>query len=181
MTTIAVIVEADGSGVTFASDQQVTWGNQKIANCTKVFTSGAVTFGFSGSVRDGNVLMHHLDVPEMTSSDVSDPSRYVVKRLIPAMRTALRDNGAIATKDGRDSFASHLIIAVAGVCGYIAADFSFFGAGNPFFAVGSGGDFALGAMAAGKTAPEAIEIAAKHDSYTGPIVDVHRVTWVATR
>lgn len=38
---------------------------------------------------------------------------------------------------------------------------------DKYWAEGSGGQIALGAMAAGATAVEAIKIAAKHDSYTG--------------
>lgn len=41
-----------------------------------------------------------------------------------------------------------------------------------FTAVGSGGPYALGAMAAGKSAKEAVEIAARFDNMTGHGVDV---------
>ncbi len=43
---------------------------------------------------------------------------------------------------------------------------------DPFAAIGSGSGIALGAMAAGKTAAEAVEIAARFDSGTGNGVDV---------
>lgn len=38
---------------------------------------------------------------------------------------------------------------------------------EPYAAIGSGMDYALGAMASGKTPKEAVKIASKHDSYTG--------------
>lgn len=41
-----------------------------------------------------------------------------------------------------------------------------------FFAIGSGKDFALGAMEAGASAAEAVEIAARRDAHTGCGVDV---------
>ncbi len=43
---------------------------------------------------------------------------------------------------------------------------------DPPFAIGSGCDFAMGAMLAGKTAEEAVEIAKKLDPYTGGDVQV---------
>jgi len=38
---------------------------------------------------------------------------------------------------------------------------------DTIYAIGSGGDLALGAMAAGKSATEAVRIAARYDAYTG--------------
>lgn len=44
--------------------------------------------------------------------------------------------------------------------------------GLPHFAVGSGADFAIGAMARGASAREAVEIATRYDNTTGLGVDV---------
>lgn len=44
-----------------------------------------------------------------------------------------------------------------------------------FFAVGSGGEFAMGAMAAGANARKAVSIACQLDYYTGKGIDVVRV------
>jgi ATP-dependent protease HslVU (ClpYQ) peptidase subunit len=49
---------------------------------------------------------------------------------------------------------------------------------EPYFAIGSGRDYAMGAMAHGATAIEAVNIAAKHDAHSGGEVrwvDVLRV------
>jgi 20S proteasome alpha/beta subunit len=46
---------------------------------------------------------------------------------------------------------------------------------QPFFAVGSGRDFALAAMALGQDAERAVEIAARFDTGTGNGVDVLRL------
>jgi len=42
---------------------------------------------------------------------------------------------------------------------------------SPFFAIGSGRDFAIAAMHCGKTAQEAVEIACLYDAYCGNGVD----------
>lgn len=46
---------------------------------------------------------------------------------------------------------------------------------EPFCAIGSGRDFALGAMAAGASAKKAVEIAARFDPSTGGGIDTLRV------
>lgn len=51
---------------------------------------------------------------------------------------------------------------------------------QPFFAVGSGRDFALAAMALGKSAPEAVELAARFDTGTGKGLDVFELRSVPT-
>jgi len=46
----------------------------------------------------------------------------------------------------------------------------------PYFAIGSGADYAMGAMAHGATAEEAVLIATKHDESTGGGVDTLALT-----
>jgi hypothetical protein len=46
---------------------------------------------------------------------------------------------------------------------------------GPFFAAGSGQDFALGAMAAGADARRAVEIAIQFDTQSGGRVDIRRL------
>lgn len=46
---------------------------------------------------------------------------------------------------------------------------------TPFFAIGSGADYAIGAMAAGLSAREAVLVAARFDPKTGGGVDVVRL------
>lgn len=46
--------------------------------------------------------------------------------------------------------------------------------GFPYWAIGSGSDYAMGAMAAGKNARDAVRIAIKHDTHSGFGVDVVR-------
>jgi ATP-dependent protease HslVU (ClpYQ) peptidase subunit len=45
-----------------------------------------------------------------------------------------------------------------------------------FIAIGSGGDLAMGAMGAGATARQAVEIAARFDCFTGGKIDEFRLS-----
>ena len=51
----------------------------------------------------------------------------------------------------------------------------------PFYAIGSGGDYAMGAMECGRNSIEAVRIACKHDAYCSLPLHVHRLPPVSTR
>lgn len=63
-------------------------------------------------------------------------------------------------------------IDARGVCWYGGETLIFHEVELPYWACGSGADYALGAMAAGKPAREAVEIASGLDVHTGLGVDV---------
>lgn len=52
---------------------------------------------------------------------------------------------------------------------------------DEYFAIGSGGSFALGAMDAGASAEEAVKIACKRDLYTSEPVEVEKIVLPARR
>lgn len=51
----------------------------------------------------------------------------------------------------------------------------------PFYAIGSGGDYAMGAMRRGASAAEAVRIACEFDSYCSLPLHVHRMAPLPTR
>lgn len=52
---------------------------------------------------------------------------------------------------------------------------------DAYFAIGSGGAFAIGAMDAGATAEEAVRAACKRDLYTSEPIDVEKITFPKAR
>jgi hypothetical protein len=65
-----------------------------------------------------------------------------------------------------------LLVDAHGACWAGGHELAFTPVGLRHFAVGSGADFAIGAMARGATAREALDIAATYDTNTGMGVDV---------
>lgn len=172
MTTIAVRRLEDSKkgkprGVVFACDDQTTAGYQKYGSGAKVFKRGPVTFGFAGAVRDKNLLQHALKVPKFDLKAESDPHKWVVTKLIPAIQKTLEENGSLENDKGFTSSDSHLIISVKGLCGYVGHTFSLWGTDEDMWAVGSGSEYALGAMTVGATPQEAVTVAGLHDIGTG--------------
>lgn len=182
MTTIAVRRLEDSKkgkrrGVVFASDDQVTTGYQISASEDKVFVNGPVVFGFAGSVRDKNLLQHALVVPKFGKKAKENPTKWVVTKLIPAIRKTLEDHGSLENDKGYTSSESHLIVAVEGACGYVSSNFAFTGTSEDMWSVGSGSSFALGAMTMGATPLEAVTVAGMHDAFTGGVDREVTVKW----
>ena len=133
-------------GTTFAADRQLTASYMRHGG-TKLFTVDGGIAGISGRYEVG------LKIIAWLQSD-RDPNKY------PQMN-----------EDRDDESAAIYWVTKAG------SAFRFFGyplpvpITEPFFAGGSGRDYALGAMAHGADAIEAVQIACRFDSMSGVGVD----------
>lgn len=147
MTTIAY---KDGI---LAGDSQMTRGDEKCIGVQKVFKTAHFLVGFAGSF--SNVMPVYRWLTEY-ERHVTDPAQmYLEWHTVP---------------EYGDGYSLLLVDRAGGI--WTA------GKNNPpvyvpggFDATGSGSEFALGAMAAGASAPEAVAIAAKYDIYTGGLVN----------
>lgn len=162
MTTVIAAKDMKGR-VVFAWDTQVTSGVRPKNGVEKVFANGPVIFGVSGTVRTLNVL-RYMDVPPRGKGDTR---KWIVRALIPAIIKSLKDVDAVLMEDSQANTESHVIIAVDGVVGYLGSDLSFVEDEMGIYAVGSGSQFALGALAADASLGTAMDVAGALDIYTG--------------
>lgn len=168
MTTI-VAKEVEGD-VKFAYDSQCTgpYGIDEL-EFSKVFTNGELILGCSGAVRDANILKFaKLAQPDFNHR--AEPNRvdmWVTNQLIPSILQALSDQRASTVENGKVSSDNSTLLVVAGRVYRIGHDGSWVRNTHGYYAVGSGSDFALGALAAGAGLTKAIKAAAAHDLYTG--------------
>ena len=177
MTT--VVAQKTERGVIFASDGQVS-GVHEVASLSegKVFAKDRVLFGVAGGVRQLNLLKHALVVPKFRRRDRKNPVGYIINSLIPEIqRTLEKHNSLEKFDDSTASSGGNLIVAVGGAVGYVGHAFEFFGETDSNWVVGSGGEYAMGALLAGADPKEAVEIASDLDIYTGGHVTVTEVTW----
>lgn len=143
MTT--VIAVRDGKKIHFASDSQATGGGTPFA-VNKVYKIGPYTFAAAGAL-----------------SDIQATARKVAKA------------GDTKKKASAERFAKHLsgygaqyILAVKKGLYEIGHDGSIIELRDQEpVAIGSGGDFALGALAAGATLEEAVNVAVAFDVFSG--------------
>lgn len=171
MTTI-VARQLKGD-VEFASDSLATLGDRgTVRDCSKVFRSGNLAIAVGGSVRVESVL-RFADLPYY-EEDI-EAHEFVVNCLVPAMREAIAEAGVMGSdEDGIEDCRSMFIVAVDGEAFGVGSDFGVIRESSGVYALGTGSDYALGAVAAGASLEDAVQIAATFDIHTGGRIDVAR-------
>jgi ATP-dependent protease HslVU (ClpYQ) peptidase subunit len=135
--TVIVGFEFDNR-VFLAGDVQGTGYNSKVIHTTpKVFNKKGVLFGYTSSYRFGQVLEHNLADPVVPQDDV-EVYRWLITVLVPDIRQALKDNGF--EKGG------NCLIGVRGQLWELQDDFSVLRSVKGYSAVGSGYEYAIGAL-----------------------------------
>lgn len=114
----------------------------------KTFQNGAFIFGFAGSFRIGQVLRYSFNTPDY------DPRRdfdeYMINDFILTLRKTLEICGCLKKESGIDT-ASNAIFLLGSSANSelycIESDFQVGKNREPYEAIGSGADFALGSLA----------------------------------
>jgi ATP-dependent protease HslVU (ClpYQ) peptidase subunit len=144
---------------------------------------GTITMGlgYTASYRMGDLLRHQFEPPPYDGDDL--PEHWVVCQLIPAIRTLFKSHG-FATIENNSESGGEFLLAIQGQCFIVGSDFSVVRPRDGYAAIGSGVEFALGAMAAlqlehdgepDSTWPDmAVRAAARHNAFVGGAV--HEMT-----
>lgn len=178
MTTLAAI-QGNGWSVigcdSRASDED---GRYMELATSKIVDNSGVLIAVSGASRGGNITQFGWKPPKPGAT--TDLDTFMTKKFIPSMRKAFQDAGFEGKEDGDAAWQdSNLLVSVRGVIYPIFNDYSWDREARRVYYAGSGGDVALGALealhyskvtnpeAAEKILRKAIEIACKHDIYSG--------------
>jgi ATP-dependent protease HslVU (ClpYQ) peptidase subunit len=89
----------------------------------------------------------------------------MIAKVIPSLKAVFKENEYKWDVDDDESKFCFLV-AIGGQVFEIADDMSVALTDTGFFGVGSGSSYAIGALEAGASLSEALEIAAKNDAYT---------------
>ncbi len=115
----------------------------KVRSDPKVFRNGDFLIGYTTSFRMGQLLRFNL-VPPACPDDI-EPYEYMVSLFIPAVRKCLKDGG-YARKDNERESAGEFMVAYKGILFDVESDYQVGTIHDPFCAVGSGAQVALGAL-----------------------------------
>jgi ATP-dependent protease HslVU (ClpYQ) peptidase subunit len=136
MTCIVGFEYADR--VYIGGDLQGTGYNNKVVHHQpKVFVRNGVAFGYTTSYRFGQLLEHALPDP-IVPDKVEEVYPWLIKVLVPAIKTVLKDNDY----EG----GGNCLIGVKGQLWELQNDYSVLRSVNGYAAVGSGYEYANGAM-----------------------------------
>lgn len=142
----------------------------------KVFRSGEFVMGCAGNRRFAELARYAFKPPAIRVKDVE---RYMVTAFIDALRAALKGKGYLFSANGQESADKEngdgMLVGVRGGVFLVGCDFTASRVADGLFAIGSGMDYALGAMhATPRLDPEkrltlALEAAERYsDGVAGP-------------
>lgn len=164
---------------TMASDdsRKFTMGQKKL-----VRLSDDLLVGIAGSIRVKDILACSVSVPPRAESEAND-YRYLVTALVPEVREKLRAGGALVVDSGVEELPdSALLIGYRGGVYVIDGDLQVSQLDSGYWAIGSGAEYALGALHASRSQKDirkritiALEAAAAFCPSVGPPFVVERL------
>lgn len=118
---------------------------------SKVFWNKEFLIGFAGSYRFGQIMQYHFSPPSddgMASYTLKHyPMKYMCVYFIPALRACLKENGFLKSENEQEGTGNGYCIVAHGTGMFrIDSDFQVAVPADPFMAIGSGNDLALGAL-----------------------------------
>lgn len=200
MTTI-IGIQGDGWALVAADsrvssyDGSVTYQTATMTPMSgKVAQNGRWLLAAAGDIRAIN-LLHHALVPPAPHHSLRGRKldHFVTTKFIPALRTCFEDNGYAmpdgAQKEHAAQHSSTILAVINGTIYVMDGDYSWSTDSTGVYAIGSGGQYALGAVHAlrgnkGIETPQqakvivakAMSVSSKLDPYTGPPVTTHLQT-----
>lgn len=115
----------------------------------KVLQKGHVKLGVAGRLKIVQVLRDWFDAPCLRKKDIDLCDDYMAREFIPELLKCLKEYGCILNSpdDGPVTIGKSEILAVCGQGIYtIHTDFTLMKASGSYAAIGSGSEYALGAM-----------------------------------
>jgi hypothetical protein len=129
----------------------------------KITESNGYLIGGAGSSRFCDVIQYAWTPPTYDNTNMFG---FMVATFVPAMRKAHEEAGCVPKDDEVFKF----IVGVNHRLFYISEDYSVVIGDTPYYGVGTGAQYAVGALEAGCTVKGAMKIAAKYDINTGGAV-----------
>ena len=168
MTTIVGVQYEDSCVI--ASDSRVAEGGKVYTHpeMVKAVERGSYLIGGAGDYRALQVVLHGWTPPLVTAKAKTNLYEFAINKVAPSLKATLQEAGIEFNKssDNDDKFDLQLIIGINGTLFEIDSDFAIAMNDNNFYGIGSGGDFALGALHAGATILDAMRIAAINNNGT---------------
>lgn len=169
MTTIIGVQHEDKCVI--VSDSRIAAGGKVYTHpeMVKVVERGSYIIGGAGNYRALQVVLHGWQPPLVTAKAKINLYEFVINKVIPTLKTTLTEAGVDFNKtsdDDDDKFELNLLIGINGTIFEIDSDFAVGMNSTGFYGIGSGGDFAVGALHAGTTMLDAMRIAALNNNET---------------
>jgi len=164
VTTIIGIEHPDR--VEMMADSQISYHNRSYSHddIEKICKRGDYLFGICGHFVAMQTIQNFWDPPKVPKKLKGSLYSFVISQVIPSLKDLIGDHSLSFNQEDQDSFC--ILLAVKGQLFEIDQDFSVSRNNENRYAIGTGADFALGALDAGSSIKEAMTIAASLDIFT---------------
>ena len=166
MTTILAVQHEDK--VVIGADARVTAPSGRKSSHTqmvKLVSRTPYIIAGAGECAPCDIAQHIWQPPVPKAADSKDLYHFMISKVVPSLKACFKENEyKWDTEDDETKFA--FLVAIGGQVFEIAEDMSVCMDARGFYGVGSGSDYALGALANGADIKTALRIAADYDAYT---------------
>ena len=154
---MTVIVAArTKAGITMAADSAVTRGWIKATHdAPKLWVQDKWLAGGAGTMRHIQVVRHFVTLPKFRPDEDTHWETFMVRNVIPALRTGVKDHGIVLAEKGHESIEATHLFAVGEHMAYVSYDGCVLTEPSGRMAIGSGEAEALGFLGDGGTYTEA--------------------------
>jgi hypothetical protein len=174
MTTVVAIQHDDG--VEMIADSQINANSQPYfhSDMVKIVERGKYLIGVAGRVVALQAIQNAWNPPALGAFKGSLYT-FMITKVIPSLKSFIDDSKLFTDKDKEDGDLFSILIAINGNLFEIDQDYSVARRESGVYAIGSGADYALGALTVGASPIEAINAAALLDVNThSPFITLHQ-------
>lgn len=167
MTTVVAV--KSNKGVTFAADTQVTDGTRPFRHneMTKMVDGGRYIIGMAGDLAALQAIEHRWTIPLPSVRSTLSLFKFAITKIAPSLREFVDEANLFSDKQKEsDATLFSILLAIDGTLLEIDDDYGVTMRDDGFHAIGSGSDYAIGALHMGADIIKALEIAALNDVNT---------------
>ena len=175
MTTVIAIQHSDG--VEMIADSQINSNGKPYfhSDMVKIVERNKYLIGVAGRVIALQAIQNSWNPPTLSGTYKGSIYNFVITKIVPSLKMFIDESKMFSDKEKEDGDLFSILIAIKGEVFEIDEDYSVARRSDGIYAIGSGADFALGALMAGSSTQHAMEIAASFDLNThAPFITLHQ-------
>ena len=175
MTTI--IATQTDHGVVMIADSQINSTGKPYfhEDMVKIIERNRYLIGVAGRVVALQSIQNSWNPPSLPANYKGSLYNFVITKIVPSLKMFIDESKMFSDKEKEDGELFSILLAIKGEVFEIDDDYSVGRREDGIYAIGSGADFALGAMMAGSTWDRAMEVAASLDVNThAPFVALYQ-------
>ena len=149
MTTVIAIQHQDG--VEMIADSQINSAGQPYfhSDMVKIVERGKYLIGVAGRVVALQAIQNSWNPPALTASHKGSIYNFIITKVVPSLKAFIDDSKIFSDKEKEDGDLFSILIVIKGEVFEIDQDYAVARRADGVYAIGSGSDYALGAMLAG--------------------------------